>query len=91
MAWTETFSCNVCGKEKSETTDDWWLVWEEQTSPTGDNVQPMLRVTHWNFLLSHDATARHLCGARCTQTLLDRWMHATNQPGIEEEEANRGA
>ena len=25
MAWTETFSCDVCGKEKSESADDWWL------------------------------------------------------------------
>jgi len=74
MAWTETFLCNVCGKEKSEEANDWWLAWEEEMSPLPNVEQPMLKVTHWNDFLSHDASARHLCGARCAQTLLDRWM-----------------
>lgn len=80
MAWTETFSCDVCGKEKSESADDWWLAWEERISPTPEVEEPVLKLTHWNIFLSHEATARHLCGARCAQTLLDRWMHTTNQP-----------
>jgi hypothetical protein len=80
MAWTETFSCDVCGKEKSESAADWWLAWEEKTSPAPAVEEPMLRLTHWNLVLSHDATAKHLCGARCAQTLLDRWMHTTIQP-----------
>ena len=75
MAWTETFLCNVCGKEKSEQSSDWWLAWEEEMSPLPNVQQPVLKVTHWNDFLSHDATAKHLCGARCAQTLLDRWMH----------------
>ncbi len=49
-------------------------------SPTPQEEQPVLKITHWNTFLSHDATAKHLCGARCAQTLLDRWMHTTNQP-----------
>jgi hypothetical protein len=36
--------------------------------------QPMLKLTPWNVLLSHAAKVRHLCGARCAQTLMDRWM-----------------
>jgi hypothetical protein len=80
MAFTETFSCDVCGKEKSEESNDWWLAWDEVTSPTPEVRQPVLKMTHWNAFLSHDATAKHLCGARCAQTLLDRWMHATYQP-----------
>jgi hypothetical protein len=75
MAWTETFSCDVCGKEKNEEANDWWLAWEEETSPLPDVKQPVLKITHWSGFLSHDATAKHLCGARCAQTLLDRWMH----------------
>jgi hypothetical protein len=33
-------------------------------------------MTNWNAFLSHDAAAKHLCGARCAQTLMDRWMQA---------------
>lgn len=74
MAWTETYSCDVCGKEKNEEAEDWWLAWGEAISPTPEVEQPVLKVTHWNVFLSHDATTKHLCGARCAQTLLDRWM-----------------
>jgi len=77
MAWSETFSCDVCGKAKSEESDDWWLASETTMSPTPEVEQPVLKITHWNAFLSHDATAKHLCGARCAQTLLDRWMHAS--------------
>lgn len=75
MAWTETFRCNVCGKEKSDEADDWWLAWEEEISPMPEARQPMLKITHWNNLLSHDATAMHLCGGSCAHTMLDRWLH----------------
>jgi hypothetical protein len=74
MAWTETFSCNVCGKPKSEEANDWWLAWEERISPLPKVEQPVLKVTRWNDFLSHDAGVKHLCGAQCAQTLLDRWM-----------------
>ncbi len=46
----------------------------EAISPTPEVEQPVLKVTHWNVFLSHDASTKHLCGARCAQTLLDRWM-----------------
>ncbi len=75
MAWTETYHCDVCGKAKSEGAEDWWLAWKETMSPIpGAPQQPLLRMTNWNAFLSHDAAAKHLCGARCAQTLLDRWM-----------------
>ena len=79
MAWTESFSCNVCGKGKREDANDWWLAWEEKVSPTPNDEQPVMKVTHWNEFLSHDASAKHLCGARCAQTLLDRWMHTVGE------------
>jgi hypothetical protein len=76
MAWTETYSCDVCGKAKSEEAEDWWLAWSETLSPTpADPKQPVLKITHWNVFLSHDSDAKHLCGARCAQTVMDRWMH----------------
>jgi hypothetical protein len=75
MAFTETFRCEVCGKAKSAESEDWWLAWAEEFLPTpGSPAMPQLRFTPWDVLLSHQAKARHLCGARCAQTLMDRWM-----------------
>jgi hypothetical protein len=75
MAWTETYQCDVCGRVKNEDQHDWWLAWVEPISPT-DNApeQPVLHLTPWNVLLSHSSDVRHLCGARCAQRELDRWM-----------------
>lgn len=75
MAFTETFLCDVCGKAKSEESEDWWLAWTESFLPTPEAAPlPLLKIIPWNMLLSHDSQARHLCGARCGQTLMDRWM-----------------
>ncbi len=75
MAFTETYHCDVCGKQKKETEDDWWLAWTENYSPADDMpAQPLLKLTPWNLLLSHGAEIKHLCGARCAQTQMDRWM-----------------
>ena len=75
MAWTESFHCNVCGRAKSEDQHDWWLAAVESVSPTPSAPeQPVLRVTPWNDFVAHSADIRHLCGARCAQTELDRWM-----------------
>ncbi|MBB6146128.1 hypothetical protein HNQ77_004098 [Silvibacterium bohemicum] len=77
MAWVETYHCDVCGKPRTEEATDWWLSWNEVTEPTpGAEYQPVLKVTPWNVFLSHDAKVKHLCGARCAQTHMDRWMHS---------------
>jgi hypothetical protein len=77
MAWTESFHCDVCNKEKSEEAEDWWLAWTESlTPPAGDPEQRMVRVAPWNSFLAHASDVRHLCGARCVHTLMDRWMTA---------------
>ena len=74
MAFTETYHCDVCSKPRGD-AEDWWLAWTEQAAPLiGATEQPLLKLTPWNILLSHAAGVRHLCGARCAQTLLDRWM-----------------
>jgi hypothetical protein len=75
MGYTETFHCDVCGKAKSEESEDWWLAWTEHVSAMPDSQQmPQLRIIPWDLLLSHESLVRHLCGARCAQTLMDRWM-----------------
>jgi hypothetical protein len=74
MAFTETYRCDVCSKPRGA-SDDWWLASTEPAAlvPKGPE-QPMLKITPWNMMLSHAARVRHLCGARCAQTLMDRWM-----------------
>jgi hypothetical protein len=75
MAWTEAYHCDVCGVAKSEDQHDWWLAFLEKVSPTADAPeQPALRITPWNAFLSHGSEVLHLCGQRCAQTELDRWM-----------------
>jgi hypothetical protein len=74
MAFTETYHCDVCGKPKGH-VEDWWLAWSERAIPApGSAEQPMLKLTPWSLLLSHSSEVKHLCGARCAQTLMDRWM-----------------
>jgi len=79
MAWTETFHCDVCGKEKSEESEDWWLAWPETLSPAeGEAEQRVMKVTRWNAFLAHSAETRHLCGAQCVHRHMDRWMLTRN-------------
>jgi hypothetical protein len=74
MAFTETYYCDVCAKPKGD-AEDWWLAWTEEAAPIPEAAkQPMLKLTAWSVLLSHSSEVRHLCGARCAQTLMDRWM-----------------
>jgi len=77
MAWTESFHCDVCNKAKDEETEDWWLAWTETVSGApGDAEQRAVKLTPWNNFLAHSAEMKHLCGARCVHTMLDRWMTA---------------
>jgi hypothetical protein len=75
MAWTESYHCDVCGRAKNEDQHDWWLAFTDTLSPTPNAPeQPLLKLTPWNDFLSHSAEVRHLCGARCAHTGVDRWM-----------------
>ena len=74
MAYSESYTCDVCGKQKSE-KDRWWLAWVdcfEGQSAVED--QPLLKLTRWQTFHAHSAGVKHLCGARCAGTLMDRWM-----------------
>lgn len=77
MAFTEAFHCDVCNKSRNEEAEGWWLAWTEEFSPLpGQPEQPAIKVTPWNGFLAHSAEVKHLCGARCVQTLMDRWILA---------------
>jgi hypothetical protein len=80
MAWTESYHCDVCNTPRND-AGDWWLAWSEEVSPgSGEAKQPMLRLTPWTPVLSQSVEVKHLCGARCAQTMMDRWMGAAARP-----------
>jgi hypothetical protein len=90
MAWIETYHCNVCGSHKNEEQHDWWLAFIENVSPTPNApLQPVFRLALWNDFLAHSADVLHLCGARCVQTELDRWMTAKLEEAQKEPPTNR--
>lgn len=75
VTWTETFNCDICGKQKGS-VDHWWLAWSEPYSPHPDAPQRHLfKIYPWENMLAHDATAKHLCGQACLQKLVDRWLN----------------
>lgn len=76
LTWTETFNCDICGKQKGS-VDHWWLAWNEPFSPHAQAPErQMLKIYPWENMLAHDATAKHLCGQACLQKLVDRWLNA---------------
>jgi hypothetical protein len=75
MAWTETFHCDVCNKQRKEDSEDWWLVWDDSvSSATSERQVPAIKIMRWDLLMSHSTEAQHLCGASCLHTILDRWL-----------------
>lgn len=75
MAFTETFRCDICGKPKSEESEHWWLVWTEISSLVpNEPEQAVVHLTRWGNFLAHSSDVRHLCGASCVQTWMNRWI-----------------
>ena len=81
VSWTETFNCDICGKQKGS-VDHWWLAWIDNYKPHEAATQrQMLKIFPWENMLAHDATAKHLCGQACLQKLVDRWMNSVMTSG----------
>jgi hypothetical protein len=82
MTWTETFHCEICGKQKGS-VDHWWLVWTDKYRPPYEdaNERPILKIYPWETMSAHDADVKHLCGQACLQTLVARWMNTTMSSG----------
>lgn len=75
MAWIDRFKCDICGKQRAGVEEKWWIATNE-CAPALDSSsgQPTLKLTPWENGLAHSAESKHLCGAACTHTYLDRWM-----------------
>ena len=82
MSRSESYHCDVCGKLKAD-TEIWWMAWIDcfrapvtsPADPTED--QPLFKLTRWQSSQAHSDGVKHLCGARCSETMIDRWI--TNQ------------
>ena len=73
MTWTESFTCNICGKSKGS-VDHWWLGWVETISPSDDETLPKFQLLPWSELMARDPKVIHLCGAGCALKETERWM-----------------
>jgi hypothetical protein len=79
MTWTESFSCNVCGKRKGE-VDHWWLAWVDQIQPSDEEeFKPKLQIMPWSELMARSIEVVHLCGAGCALKEAERWMTSVAQ------------
>lgn len=74
MARSEQYHCDICGNSKAG-NELWWMAWIDhfEGSRMGDN-QPLINITRWQVRQAHADGVKHLCGARCVGTMLDRWM-----------------
>ena len=74
MTWTESFTCNICGKRKGD-VDHWWLAWVDQVQPTDkEPVTPKFQLLPWSELMARSLNVVHLCGAGCALKETERWM-----------------
>ena len=78
MVWAQRFTCDVCGKRKGD-SEHWWLAVNECGASIGEAAsQPILKLFPWDNMGAHSAESKHLCGAVCSHTYLDRWMAEFN-------------
>jgi hypothetical protein len=73
MAYSESFTCDICGEKKGE-SGQWFLAWFDCLEPKPGATQPMVKLTRWQIDQAHSNSVHHLCGARCVGTFMDRWM-----------------
>ena len=83
MTWTESFTCNICGKSKKE-VDHWWIAWVETVQPSDvEEAKPKFQLLPWSELMGRHPDVIHLCGAGCALKETERWMTATAEASRE--------
>jgi hypothetical protein len=76
--WTESFKCNICGKQRTSFANDWWIAWTDDLQPADDEPRrPKLNLMPWSELMSRSLEAVHLCGLNCALKETERWLVAT--------------
>jgi hypothetical protein len=79
MSYSESYTCDVCGNKKAE-GEHWWLGWVDCfQGENPDENQPLLQLTRWQRTQAHADGVKHLCGARCAGTMMDRWMSVQHE------------
>jgi hypothetical protein len=73
MAFSESYTCDICGTKKGE-SGSWFLSWNDCLSNATKGTQPVVKVTRWNLDHAHSPEVKHLCGAGCVNTMMDRFM-----------------
>ena len=70
MAYTESYTCDVCGTKKGD-AGQWFLSWLDCLPSGVNSTQPVIKLTRWNGDHAHSEGVQHLCGARCAGTMMD--------------------
>jgi hypothetical protein len=73
MAYSESYTCDICGNKKGE-GGQWFLSWLDCLPSGNAQTQPVIKLTRWQKEQAHSPEVQHLCGARCAGTMMDRWM-----------------
>ena len=74
MSLSENYQCDVCGTKKGA-KEQWWLIWLECSSGNGTaGDRKIFKLLAWQTEPAHTPGVKHLCGARCVGTMMDRWM-----------------
>src|SRR3954468_15684293 len=83
MTWTESFTCNICGKAKGS-VDHWWIAWVESVQPSDvESPKPKFQLLPWSELMARHPDVVHLCGAGCAMKETERWMTGVSEAARE--------
>ncbi len=76
--WTESFTCNVCGKPRPAEATDWWIAWIDEIQPSDHEPRkPKFQLMPWSELMARSIETVHLCGLNCSLKETERWLIAT--------------
>jgi hypothetical protein len=75
--WTESFTCNVCGKPRGDASD-WWIAWADDIQPHDqEDPKPKWQIMPWSELMARSREATHLCGLACALKEAEKWLSQT--------------
>jgi hypothetical protein len=76
--WTESFTCNICGKPRPNDATDWWIGWVDEVRPSDhESSKPKFQLLPWSELMARSIESVHLCGLNCALKETERWLIST--------------